>query len=178
MNTEKINNLEAEIVEYNSEIASLEAKIEEYKGEIQIRKALIFSAQVEDRNAARAKAVAEAKLVDVADIWGGTVAQVKLVVVHEGRKVEYSGRSHYSGKKMITVGKAWDVLLNDEIIGTLEYRMFTRESRSGNRNYVNARWESPGWGYTTDGNGYGYQLEATSKKDALERIVRAAERRA
>ncbi|WNM68257.1 hypothetical protein SEA_JDAWG_49 [Microbacterium phage JDawG] len=176
MNTQKIENLDAEIVEYNSEIAALEAKIEEYKSEIRDRRQLILALRQEDANAERGKAVAAAKLVRVDDYFGEPMAEVKLVQTHAGREVEYSGRRSYD-KKMITVGKAWDVLLGDEVIGTIEYRMFTREDRTPGRMYVNSRWESPGWGYTEGARHTGRQWEARSKKDALERIVRAHTRK-
>ncbi|URP21717.1 hypothetical protein SEA_KATE_51 [Microbacterium phage Kate] len=177
MNTQKIENLEAEIVEYNSEITALEAKIEEYKSEIRDRRQMILALRQEDANAERVKAVAAAKLVRVDDYFGEQMAEVKLVQTHAGREVEYSGRRSYD-KKMITVGKAWDVLLGDEVIGTVEYRMFTREREIPGKRYVAGRWESPGWGYTEGARHTGRQWEARSKKDALERIVRAHHRKA
>lgn len=178
MNTQKIENLEAEIAEYNSEIAALEAKIESYKVEIRDHRHLILALRQEDAAAERVKAIAKAKTVQVEDYFGEPISEVKLVQTHAGREVEYSGKRSHGDKKKIIVGKAWDVLLGDEVIGTLEYRMFTREDRTPGRMYVNSRWESPGWGYTEGARHTGPQWEARSKKDALERIVRAHQRKA
>lgn len=176
MNEKKIEELTWKNGVMDEEIAALEAKIAEIKAEQSINRGLILAARMEDEKEARAKAVAKAKLTTVLDYFGTPLAEVKLVVVHEGRKVEYQGRG-YSAKKQITIGKVWDVLLDDEVIGQIEYRMFTRENRTPGRMYVNSRWESPGWGYST-GSGFGRQFEASSKKDALERIVKARSRQA
>lgn len=103
-----------------------------------------------------------------------------LVQTNEGTPREYRGRNSFA-KRTITVGREWDVFLPDgTFIGTIRYAMITRERRTGQRTYVDARWESPGWTYRTpasDGTrGYGRGFEGYSKGESVERLMRDHER--
>jgi hypothetical protein len=53
--------------------------------------------------------------------------------------------------------------------------MVTRERRTPGRRYVDARWESPGWLYTSGATRYASRsYDASSRKDGIERLIREA----
>lgn len=111
----------------------------------------------------------------------GDSYEVILVQTDLGRPVEYRGR-HSSQRKTVTIDRQWDVFLPDgEFIGTVRYAMLTRERRSGNRTYVDARWSSPGWEYNsptrTGERSFGGYFEGYSKGGSIERLIRDHERR-
>jgi hypothetical protein len=69
----------------------------------------------------------------------------------------------------------YEVVLDGKVIGRVERGMLTRERRTPGKRYVNARWRSPGWRYYTGtGTAWGRSLEATSRRDGVERILRHA----
>lgn len=110
----------------------------------------------------------------------GRKIEAILVQTDEGTEREYRGRNS-SRKRTVTVGREWDVFLPDgTFIGTICYAMITRERRTGQRTYVDARWESPGWTYRTpasDGTRKGYSgFEGYSKGESVERLIRDHER--
>ena len=93
--------------------------------------------------------------------------------VREGEAIEFSGKRSWGQKRTITVGRMWEVSLGGEVIGYIHYRLLTREQRTPGKRYVNSRWRSPGW--TTSDTMHGRNVEAYSKKDAIERLVRQHE---
>ncbi len=95
-----------------------------------------------------------------------------LVQTKLGREIEHRGKR--GNKRTITVNREWDVYLDDVKIGSIVYRLMTREQRTPGRRYVNSRWESPGWEAITVGSWRG--LERSSKKDAIEYLVWRHER--
>lgn len=108
------------------------------------------------------------------------MADIQVVQVTDGEPVEYSGKRF--AKKTIKVGRIWQVLYDGEVIGAILYTLITREQRTPGRRYVNSRWKSPGWQYTTDAekaknansqysSAFHRAGEAYSKKDAVENIV-------
>lgn len=111
----------------------------------------------------------------------GDSYEVILVQTEPGRPIEYRGRHSYR-MKTVTIDREWDVFLSDgEFIGTMRYAMLTRERRSGNRTYVDARWSSPGWEYNaptrTGDRSFGNYFEGYSKGGAIERLIRDHDRR-
>lgn len=91
-----------------------------------------------------------------------------LTQTRAGDRIEHRGHRSRA-KKTITVGREWEVSLEGKVIGTVVYRLFSRERRTPGRTYVNARWNSPGWGYRADL--LSPTIEAYSKKDAVEKIL-------
>jgi len=101
-----------------------------------------------------------------------TSSDIELVQTTDGDPTELTNK--WGEKRTVRLNREWQVRFPDgTVIGRIRYRMFTRERRSRGLRYVHARWHSPGWGYTTtDGS---YELEARSRKDAVERILRSHE---
>lgn len=101
--------------------------------------------------------------------------------VLDGDRRMWEGRRTWGEGRPINVGRTWHVYLAGEPVGAIVFRMFTRETRSKGRTYVNSRWESPGWAWSSkapDPNlptPYISGLEAYSKLDAIERIIRDKE---
>ena len=104
----------------------------------------------------------------------GRIVTPRLVLVDPGHPIEYRGRLSYR-RQTITIDRKWDVFLGDELIGRIEHRMFTRETRSKGKRYVNSRWQSPGWAYIVPGSWRG--IEAYTRKDAIRSLVDHHERR-
>ena len=98
--------------------------------------------------------------------------EAALTLVNEGRPVEI-GRP--GRRRTVKVGRTWRVDLAGECIGFLHYRMITRERRTGQRVYVDARWESPGWMVSRTEHERG--VEQYSRKDAVAFLVRVASQR-
>ena len=105
--------------------------------------------------------------------------KVTVVQVQEGEQIEHVGRLRRE-KRKIRVNRVWHVIYNGTIIGSVIYKLITRELRTPGRTYVNARWQSPGWAYRNGEARSAYDfhrpLECYSKKDAVERIIRDYER--
>lgn len=104
-----------------------------------------------------------------------------LVQTNEGTEREYRGRNS-SRKRTVTVGREWDVFLPDgTFIGTIRYAMITRERRTGQRTYVDARWQSPGWTYRTpaaDGSRNSFNgFEGYTKGESVEKLINDHERK-
>ncbi len=108
------------------------------------------------------------------------MAEIQVELVNEGHPVEYKGKRSWGHARTIKVDRVWHVLYDGEVIGSIVYRMFTREQRTPGKMYVNSRWQSPGWGYRSGEARSAYDfhrpLEAFTKKDAVESIVRDHER--
>ena len=87
----------------------------------------------------------------------------------QGERVTYRGRR---GKKVTTrLGQEFTVALaTGEVLGTVERRMVTRETRTEGRTYVNDRWESPGWRFYPQG-GAVRGFECYSKSGGIETLV-------
>lgn len=84
-------------------------------------------------------------------------------------------KNKWNESRTVTIDRCWAVRTETgEVIGRISYRMLTRERRGKGMRYVYARWQSPGWVYTTiDGSGSHFRgLEASSRKDAIQRIER------
>lgn len=92
---------------------------------------------------------------------------VTLVLVDEGEFVKH-GRW---GDRKTRVGRVWDVFMGGKRIGAIERRMFTRERRVEGRRYVEARWQSPGWGVPHSEPGGLWRREFYTKKEAVQAIV-------
>lgn len=97
--------------------------------------------------------------------------------VADGEKIQYQGRKSPE-KRSITINRVFHVIFDGRVIGSIAYKMFTRESRSKGARYVNARWSSPGWTYTTremrDVYDFGwptYDLAYGGKSGAVQHIV-------
>jgi len=90
-----------------------------------------------------------------------------LVQTAAGRPVRV-GRS--SNRRTVTVDREWRVERDGEVIGYIRYGMVTHERRTGQRTYVDARWESPGWQYRYP-DGYHWFTE-TAKKYCVEKLER------
>lgn len=56
---------------------------------------------------------------------------------------EHTGR-HSRERKTVSL-PTYEVLFDGERIGTVRRAMITRERRTGQNRYVDARWTSPGW---------------------------------
>jgi hypothetical protein len=111
----------------------------------------------------------------------GTRARVVRMI--DGEPITYRGRNR--GTTMTArVGSVFHVYDADTglYLGRIARRMITRETRSGQRVYVNARWQSPGWVYAAGGDEPSIAtphfrgLEAESRRDAVDRILYRTER--
>lgn len=164
---ENLNDVEAAILKTEAKIAELEENIEKYK---QARNNLVRQRYELKRKAeaeAKAAALAKAPVVLVDANFGQAPTPVKLVKTEVGTIRELKG-------KQVRVGVEWEIYRDGVYIGTVTHRLFTRERGPAGARYVHSRWESMGWGYASERAGR--QLEAFSKRDAIERIVRAAGR--
>lgn len=94
---------------------------------------------------------------------------VTLNLIKPGRQIEHRG-IRYS-RRTVTIDREWEVILDGEVIGWIQYRLLTREQRTPGRMYVNRRWQTPGWEYRTRSR-WSRGLEVSSKKNAIERIIR------
>lgn len=93
---------------------------------------------------------------------------VEVVQTERGRVISHTGHRSRN-KRIIAVDRVWAVSVDGVLVGTIEYRLITRERRVTNRMYVESRWESPGWMYSTPGADRG--LEAPSKAAAVEQLT-------
>lgn len=66
---------------------------------------------------------------------------------------------------------SYRLLVDGEVVGTVERAMLTRERRTPGRRYVNARWQSPGWRYRR-GIGWARGFECSSRRDGVEQLLR------
>ncbi len=108
----------------------------------------------------------------VTETVGGVAYTANLILEREGEPVEV-GRWE---KRMVKVGRVFRVEIDGRMVGRVKYAMVTRERRTPGKRYVNARWQSPGWLYV-DGDGDYRYFECYSRKDGVERIIRAAARK-
>lgn len=97
---------------------------------------------------------------------------VTLIQTEAGQQIDYRGPRAWESRR-ITIDRAWDVLLDGEKIGTIEYTMITREQRTPGKRYVNKRWRSPGWRTHRAGEG-AYRHESDTKARGIQRLVNAA----
>lgn len=91
--------------------------------------------------------------------------EVVVTQTKEGEMIPHRGRD-------VRIGQAFEVSWDDQVIGTVERRMVTRERRTSGRRYVDARWESPGWVRRRSAGGRA--LECYTKRDGIEALLRAA----
>lgn len=105
------------------------------------------------------------------------MADIQVLEDRPGEKIVHTGRRSRR-KRTITVNRVLKVTYDGKVIGTICYKLLTREQRTPGRTYVNARWQSPGWAYSyRDESGHYFSgLEAYSKTDAIEKIVSHHER--
>lgn len=96
-------------------------------------------------------------------IEGVTIVQTK-----EGTPREVGS---IRSRRLVVINRVWDVIFGGEVIGHIEYRMFTRERRTPGKRYVNARWEVPGWEVRAVGQNYSRQ-EESSRKRAVDQVYR------
>lgn len=99
-----------------------------------------------------------------------TVGSVIVTQIADGMPIEYRGRN--GGRVQGMNGARWSVALPDgTIIGRIERRMMTRETKSKGNRYVNvnARWQSLGWEYARISGRHSF--ERPSKKAALESLI-------
>jgi hypothetical protein len=104
---------------------------------------------------------------------------IELIQTHEGHEVEYTTSRAFE-KKRALVNRQWDVLLDGEKVGEIRYEMVSRERGPRQARYVTKRWSVPGWLYrhtAEAGRGIFSWSEATSRKQAIERIQWIEERR-
>lgn len=111
------------------------------------------------------------------------VDRVEVRRVLDGEPQTYRGR-HRGQSRTVKIDRVWHVYADGVPVGAIAYVMLTRETRSRGRTYVNTRWSSPGWVwsatppnpdlptpyFTRSG------IEAYSRKDAVDRILREHER--
>ncbi len=104
-------------------------------------------------------------------------SEPELRETHPGREIDYTGRRSRTSRK-ITVDREWDLVVDGEVIGQIEYIMMTRETSTAGNRYVKDRWESPGWQCKlgTD-NGHWAWSERGSKKECVEYLQRQAQLR-
>jgi len=105
-----------------------------------------------------------------------------VVDVDEGRTVTHHGFHSYTKPKQVKVNRRWEVRVDDKVIGEVEYRMETHENRTPGRVYVNYRWESPAYFYSTREDSHRYrgqsiQLRGWSHKECVAIILREYERK-
>jgi hypothetical protein len=84
----------------------------------------------------------------------------------DARPVRY-GRRRRVERKL----KAYDVILDGIIIGSVCERMVTFESRTPGRVYVNYRWESPRWFAEQLGENSRYRGGSETRKGAVEGLL-------
>lgn len=83
--------------------------------------------------------------------------------------VEQGTRQRH-GRTSSVVGRVYEVKdAEGNVLGYVTRKMFTRERKVAGRRYVTARWESPGWGVSTDRNGR--YFEVASKRDGVEDLI-------
>lgn len=90
-------------------------------------------------------------------------------------KLLEEGTPHTIGrleKRVVRVGRVWEASVGGEVIGFVHYRLVTRERRTPGKQYVNARWHSPGWVAGDDRFSAPSWHEKFSRKDVLESLVR------
>lgn len=101
---------------------------------------------------------------------------MEVVQTKMGHKVEYRGKNSF-GLRKATIDREWEVRTDEgDVMGTLIYRMMTRERKTQGKMYVDARWQSPGWSVRF-GSNFGRSIEVYSKSHGIEYIVNAYERR-
>jgi hypothetical protein len=110
------------------------------------------------------------------EVWNRNARRLEqyeatLVETNSGREVEHRGKNR-GAVRTIKINRTYDVIVDGIVVGMIEYRMFTRETRTAGRMYVNSRWESPAWGFATGENTFiGRQMEAPTKAEAVKRVV-------
>jgi hypothetical protein len=89
-----------------------------------------------------------------------------LTLINPGRFVTYRGRN--SGRqRTVRIDRQWEVTLDGEVLGYIRYDMLTRETRTAGKRYVNSRWQSPGWTYSSDRLGRGFEAVPSTKAQCL-----------
>lgn len=68
----------------------------------------------------------------------------------------------------------YDVAIGGTVIGRVWRQPFTREKRTGNNKYVDRRWQSLAWTWSLTDTYHDrmHQMEAYSRQDAVDRLVR------
>jgi hypothetical protein len=94
---------------------------------------------------------------------------VTLVLTNEGKPLEQKNR--WGETKTIQINRVWEVRRGEEVLGTIDYRMVTKERKAKGQRYVLARWSVPGWSYRVRGKenqpwGASYG-DARSRRNAL-----------
>lgn len=100
--------------------------------------------------------------------------QFLLTVLDVGRRVEF--RTPRGGKRAATVDRHWRVEWEGRVIGFVGYQMFTRERKAKGVRYVLARWDSPGWGWSTTELGSHWEAYPSTRADCLRRLLVEAHR--
>lgn len=93
-----------------------------------------------------------------------------LALVAEGRPMEYVTRG--GQRKTVRIDRRYSVTLDGQVIGYVEYRMATRETKSEGRRYVNSRWSSPGWYACRTEFGRGYESPDYTRQGAVSYLIR------
>lgn len=92
---------------------------------------------------------------------------ITVTQIQEGRPVQVGKPSR---RRTVLIDREWRVEDDGQLLGYIRYGMVTHERRSGQRTYVDARWESPGWKYQYPGGLHWFT--ETAKKHCLEKLAR------
>ena len=98
---------------------------------------------------------------------------VEVELVDPGHRIQFKGKRSWGHAREISIDREWAVKCDGTVVGRIWYAMRTHEQRSPGKMYVNSRWQSPGWVFSTDpaSTRYSRHREAHSKKYAIEQIL-------
>lgn len=96
---------------------------------------------------------------------------VTVTLVREGAIEKVKGRER-------RVGQVYEIALDGERLGFAHYRMLTRERSTPGRQYVSARWHSPGWVTSDEADDAPSYREQPSRKAVIESLLGDRDQRA